>query len=468
VGHRTDERGEPNRRDPREGEAHRDTEPLRGTMTETQSSPYFSPGLQRVAEMAKEHPERAFTNLAHHIDLDLLREAYQRTRKDGAVGVDGQTGREYGEDLEANLPVLLNRAKSGTYRAPEVRRVHIPKGDGRTRPLGIPTFEDKLLQRAVVMLVEPIYEQDFYDFSYGFRPGQSAHAALQALWDQTMAMGGGVVLEADIRDCFGTLDRTHLRAILSQRIRDGVLMRLIGKWLNAGVLEEERLSHPSSGTPQGGVISPLLANVYLHTVLDVWFEREVRPRMRGRVFLVRYADDFVIVFSDAEDARRVYEVLPKRFTKFGLTLHPDKTKLVPFQRPRDDSASGSFDFLGFTHLWSRSLKGTWVVKRRTAKKRLARGLRATAEWCRQNRHRPLREQHATLCRKLRGHCQYYGITGNSACLQLFRRGVLKLWRYWLQRRSQANRRKSWAWWDRLCQRYPLPSARAVHSALRLS
>ena len=437
-------------------------------MTETKRSTFISPGLQRVAQKAKEHVEWVFTTLAHHIDLDLLREAFRRTRKDGAVGVDGVTAADYERRLEVNLQSLLDRAKSGRYRAPEVRRVHIPKGDGRTRPLGIPTFEDKVLQRAAVMVLEALYEQDFLSCSFGFRPGRSAHDALRTLREGVMSMGGGYVLEADIRDCFGTLAHNHLREILSLRMRDGVLTRLIGKWLNAGVLEAGSIVRPDSGTPQGGVISPILANIYLHTVLDVWFETVVKPRLRGRAFLVRYADDFVIVFARRDDADRVYAALPQRFGRYGLTLHPEKTKLLSFVRPGNGSASdgpASFDFLGFTHLWQRSMRGYWVVRQKTASKRLRRALSAVGEWCRRNRHRPVREQQATLSRKVQGHCAYYGITGNSVALWLFRSGVLKLWRKWLMRRSAAARRP-FAWWYAFCARHPLPSAIAVHSHLR--
>jgi RNA-directed DNA polymerase len=330
---------------------------------------------QRIAELAKQAPQMGFTSLNHHLDYGWLCEAYLRTRRDGAPGVDGQTAADYDANLQGNLQALLDRAKSGTYRAPPVRRVHIPKGPGssETRPIGIPTFEDKVLQRAVVMLLEPIYEQDFRDCSYGFRPGRSAHQALEALWQQTMKSDGGWIVEVDIRKFFDTLDHAHLRDLLARRVRDGVLLRLIGKWLNAGVLESGTLSYPDQGTPQGGVVSPLLANVYLHYVLDEWFEQEVKPCLRGRAFLIRYADDFVMGFTCEEDARRVLEVLPKRFGKYGLTIHPDKTRLVPFRHParrrRDDSASGSrpgtFDFLGFTADRQRIVepKGSFVRQR---------------------------------------------------------------------------------------------------------
>ena len=429
---------------------------------------------QRIAELAKQSPHMGFTSLAHHIDLRWLHEAYLRTRPDGAPGVDGQTIRDYNRNLPGNLRSLLERAKSGTYQAPPVRRVHIPKGTGPdTRPIGIPTFEDKVLQRAVVMVLEAVYEQDFRPCSYGFRPGRSAHQALDSLWRQTMGTRGGWVLEVDIRKFFDTLDHAHLRDLLRQRIRDGVLLRLIGKWLNAGVLEDGNLTFPDEGSPQGGVISPLLANVYLHYVLDVWFEQEVQPRLKGRAFLIRYADDFVIGFTCEEDARRVLEVLPKRFGRYGLTIHPDKTRLLAFQPPvrpdRSDSGSGSepgsFDFLGFTHYWGRSRKGVWVVKRRTAPSRLRRALTTIAQWCRLNRHRPIPEQHQTLGQKLRGHFAYYGITGNSEALRRFRDAVTRTWRNWLSRRTRG-RPFSWDLFSRLLAHYPLPPALAVHSVCR--
>jgi group II intron reverse transcriptase/maturase len=416
-----------------------------------------------------------FTSLNHHIDLEWLHEAYERTRKDGAVGVDGQTAEAYAANLQENLQSLLDRAKTGTYQAPPVRRVHIPKGTGGdTRPIGIPTFEDKVLQRAVVMVLEAIYEQDFYDGSYGFRPGRSAHDALQSLWEQTMRMGGGWILDVDIQKFFDTLDHAHLRALLQHRVRDGVLLRLIGKWLNAGVLENGNLSYPDAGSPQGGVISPALSNVFLHYVLDVWFEQMVQPNLKGRAFLIRYADDFVMGFANEEDARRVLDVLPKRFGKYGLTLHPDKTRLVPFRRPprrsggKDSgrgSQPGTFDLLGFTHYWGLSLKGAWVVKRKTAKSRLTRALRTVAQWCRINRHQPIAEQHQTLSQKLRGHFAYYGITGNSKSLSRFGYEVTWIWRKWLSRRRRQGG-YTWPQFNRLLKRYPLPPAVAVHSEYR--
>ena len=427
----------------------------------------------------------AFTSLAHHIDLDWLYVAYQNTRKDGAVGIDGQTAKDYEANLMENLRTLIDRAKSGTYKAPPVKRVYIPKGDGTKRPLGIPAFEDKVLQRAVVMALEPLYEQDFHNCSYGFRPGRSAHKALEAGWEKLMGMGGGWVLELDIRKYFDTIDHGKLKTVLSRRVRDGVLVRLIGKWLNAGVMEDGNLSYPETGTPQGGVISPLLANIYLHEILDEWFERDVKPRIKGETFLIRYADDAVLGFEQEEDARRVLTVLPKRFGKYGLALHPEKTRLLDFRHPQgedDDKGGkpGSFDFLGFTHYWAKSRKSNWVVKRKTAANRFGRAVTRINEWCKANRHIELveqqrghRHQHRGagveqqrgLARKLKGHCGYYGITGNSQSVFRYRNEVTRLWRKWLSRRSQKAG-ISWEQFERVLKRFALPPVSTVHSIYR--
>ena len=421
--------------------------------------------LERIAKLAKEKPGVALTTLAHHIDVEWLREAYRRTRKDGAKGVDGQSAEQYAERLEENLASLLGRAKSGTYQAPPVRRAYIPKGDGSQRPIGIPTFEDKVLQRAVAMVLEAVYEQEFHAFSYGFRPGRSALQACDALQSASVRMAGGWVLEVDIKKFFDTIDHGRLQEILGQRVRDGVILRLIGKWLNAGVIEGVALSHPEAGTPQGGVISPLLANIYLHEVLDEWFVRDVQPRLSSRAVLVRYADDFVFVFAQKEDAEQVLDVLPKRFGKYGLTLHPDKTRLVPFHRPDrvdgSDGGSGTFDLLGFTHHWGLSRKGKWVVKKRTAKDRFSRTLRRIAEWCRRHRHDDVEAQQRALARMLNGHYAYFGVTSNYAALARLHHEVKSIWRKWLSRRSQ----KAVLNWNAmlvLLKRFPLPPPRIVH------
>ncbi len=428
---------------------------------------------QRVAQLAKQSPQMGFTSLAHLMDIDWLHEAYRRTRKDAAAGVDGMTAEHYEANLESNLAGLLDRVKAGTYRAPPVRRVHIPKGNSatETRPIGIPTLEDKVLQRAVAMVLEPIYEQDFYDCSFGFRPGRSAHQALEALWKQTMNTHGGWILEVDIRKFFDTLDHAHLRRLIRHRVRDGVLRRLIDKWLKAGVLEQGAVRYPDAGSPQGGVISPLLSNVFLHYVLDEWMEQVVKPRLRGKAFLIRYADDFVMGFTHEKDARRVMAVLPRRLARYGLAMHPDKTRLIPFQEPAKAACEkdtgfgppeGTFTFLGFTHYWGRSPQGRWVVKRKTASGRLSRALQSIALWCRANRHRPVNEQQQILSLKLRGHFAYYGITGNFRSLAWFRFEVVRCWRKWLNRRNR-ERSLDWNIFNRLLERYPLPPVRVVHS-----
>ena len=440
-----------------------DTEPVEGKTTGTPISDSVCTRLQRIAELAREAPERAFLSLAHHIDIEFLTEAFRRTRKDGATGVDGQTGEAYEERLEENLRSLLDRFKSGRYKAPPVRRTYVPKGDGKQRPIGIPTFEDKVLQRAVTMVLEAVYEQDFRACSYGYRPGRSAHTALEDLWQGLMKMNGGWVLELDITAFFDNLDHSRLRRILDQRVHDGVLRRTIDKWLAAGVLEGEELSHPDAGTPQGGVVSPILANIYLHDALDTWFEKYVRPRLQGQAFMIRFADDAVMVFSEEKDARRMMDVLPQRLGQYGLTLHPTKTRLFYF---RPDSSAGdeqsrdtgkkSFDFLGFTHHWARSRRGSWVVKRKTASSRFRRALKRASEWFQRVRHQPVAWQHQQLVRKLRGHDNYYGITGNSAALYRFRYELTRLWRKWLDRRSDKAC-MTWPRFKRLLARYRVPS-----------
>ena len=426
---------------------------------------------RKIAELAQREPKLTLTTLAHHVDAVWMREAYRRVRKDAAAGVDGVTAAQYEADLEANLEGLLERFKSGRYRAPAVRRVHLEKpGTHKTRPIGIPTLEDKILQRAVLMVLEAVYEQDFLDCSYGFRPERGAHQALEALWHGLMEYGGGWVIDLDIEDFFGSVDWGHLRDFLDLRVRDGVIRRAIGKWLNAGVMEAGELSYPQRGTPQGGVVSPALSNVYLHEVLDVWFEHEVKPRLRGRAFEVRYADDAVLVFEHEDDAQRVLGVLAKRLGKYGLRLHPDKTRLVEFCRPSKPKRGGSqaersFAMLGFTHYWGRSRKGRWVVKRKTAKDRFSRVLRGIGQWCRIHRHWKVRDQHAALCRKLRGHYAYYGITGNAPALARMRHEVRRCWHKWLGRRG-GRTRMTWSRYLHVLSAFPLPPVRVVHSVYR--
>jgi group II intron reverse transcriptase/maturase len=319
------------------------------------------------------------------------------------------------------------------------------------------------------MVLEPLYETEFLDCSYGFRPGRSAHDALDTLWKKLMEMGGGWIIDLDIRKFFDTLDHSHLREILKSRVCDGVLLRLIGKWLNAGVLEKGEVSYPERGTPQGGVVSPMLSNIYLHTVLDRWFAQEVCPRLRGKAFEIRFADDAVLVFAQKEDAERVMAVLPKRFGKYGLTIHPEKTRMIQFSKPQkrdggsqEPPVGAAFNFLGFTHYWGQSRKGIWVVKRKTETSRFTRALKKVAQWCRWNRHQSLGEQRRALAAKLQGHYSYYGITGNGRCLGNFRYQVLRVWHKWLARRSRGHP-MPWVRFYALLSQYPLPSVRVVHS-----
>ena len=426
---------------------------------------------QRIAQVARERPHEVFTSLNHYLDVEWLKAAYERVKPDSAPGIDGQSWADYGKDLEKNLLALLNRVKSGSYVAPPVKRVQIPKGDGKeTRPIGMPTIEDKVLQRAVVMLLEPIYEQDFKYFSYGFRPGRSAHEALACIWSQCTTHRIGWILDVDVRKYFDTLKHACLGGFLDLRVRDGVIRRLIGKWLHAGVLERGQLSYPEDGTPQGGVISPLLANIYLHYVLDNWYGESVKPRMKGRTFLVRFADDFILGFEKKEDAEKVYRVLFLRFEKYGLSLHAEKTRLVAFGRPgqnpeppqADVPKPGTFDFLGFTHYWGKSRKGQWVIRRKTSRKRFGRSLKRVSQWCRENLHEPLREQVESLGRKLKGHFGYYGITGNAQALRRYRWNVIRVWRKWLARRGDPQG-MPWERMNRLLAFFYLPEARVVHS-----
>jgi group II intron reverse transcriptase/maturase len=323
------------------------------------------------------------------------------------------------------------------------------------------------------MVLEAVYEQDFLDCSYGFRRGRSAHQALAALQHEAVWIAGGWVLEVDVRKFFDRLDHAKLREIVRLRVLDGVLLRLIGKWLHAGVLEDGSITYPDAGSPQGGVISPILANIYLHEVLDRWFERDVKPRLKGKAQLFRYADDAVFLFANETDARAVLDVLPKRFEKYGLTLHPEKTRLVDFRRPdrmqppsggSGASRPGTFDLLGFTHYWGKSLRGKWVVKRRTAKDRFRRAIKRVAAWCRKHRHYEVRWQWQALVKKLCGHFEYYGIIGNYEALARYRHEVIGVWRKWLDRRSQRAR----VYWDkmhRLLKSYPLPRPRITHPLL---
>jgi RNA-directed DNA polymerase len=431
-------------------------------MTDASTSGSMSLGLLKVVERAKTEPEGRFHSLAHLIDVPALVRAYDRMRKDASVGVDGVTKEQYGQDLERNLQDLHARLVSKRYRHQSIRRVHIPKDKGRTRPIGISAFEDKLVQDAVREVMEAIYEQDFLDCSYGFRRGRSAHDAIRAL-DQIVHRGKvSWIVEADIVSFFDSLDRNELKRMIEIRVADGSLLRLIGKCLHVGVLDGEEYSEPELGTAQGSVLSPLLGNIYLHYVLDLWFEREVKPRLKGEAYLVRYADDFVIGFERQDDAERVMEVLKKRMGRFGLTLHPDKTRLLPFRQPPTAQTGGkgpaTFDFLGFTLYWRRTRNGRWSMTCKTRRARLRRAVQAVADWCRRHRHWPVKAQHAALKRRLQGHFNYFGISGNFRSLLRLVGEAKRVWYKWLRRRSQQAH-LSWEGFGELLKRFPFPRPR---------
>ena len=427
----------------------------------------ISPELHGIAEQAVRYPEMVFNNISHKVDLAMLRKAYHQTRKDGAVGIDEVTADEYAENLEENLKSLHSRLKSGTYKAPPVERVWIDKDDRKKRPIGIPTFEDKIAQRANATVMSAIYEVDFYDFSYGFRKGYSQHQALHTLRESCMEKNIKWIVDADVSGYFDSIDHDILRSLIQRRISDKGIIRMIGKWLNAGVMEEGKLKYPEKGTPQGGVISPLLSNIYLHYVLDEWFVKEVKPRMKGRCIIIRFADDFIIGFEYESDARRFMEVLPKRFNRFGLTIHLEKTKMVEFRKPeireKKANGNGTFTFLGFTHYWAKSRRGYWVIKRKTAKKRLNRFLKRLWIWIRVHRHAHLKEQCRELSIKLRGHYQYYGVRCNYESLEKVYYYAIKSWKYWLSRRSHKGNINWEKFIDSIEEKLPLPRPRICHN-----
>lgn len=425
----------------------------------------MSLGLLKVAERAKRDPDARFNSLAHLMDEAALGRAYGRIRADAAEGVDGITKGQYGQHLEENLRELHERLRSMRYRHQPIQRVHIPKGNGKTRPIGISSTEDKIVQGALREILEAVYEQDFLECSYGFRPGRSAHDALRAVNRMVSQERTTVILEADIQAFFDSIDRKKLLELLQIRVADTPLLRLLGKCLHVGVLDGEEFSKPDEGTAQGSIISPMFGNVYLHYVLDCWFERDIEPRLKGRARLIRYADDFVVGFERRDDAGRVLEVLHKRMAKYGLTLHPDKTRLIPFARPRtgEDGRSGArtFDFLGFTMYWCRTRRGGWRLGMKTRKARLQRALLSLSEWCRRHRHRPLDEQHAALSRRIRGHYQYFGVNGNARSLHKVAYRARRIWFKWLQRRSQRGYRLHWKRFNAYLDEHPLPQPRIV-------
>ena len=421
----------------------------------------------QIAEIARKHPNEGLTSLNQYLTKDALAEAFRHLKKTAAAGVDGKDYAAYEQEITQRLPGLIEEIKAGSYRALPVRRGYIPKpGKDELRPLGIPAIEDKVVQKAMTGILEPIYEQEFYPCSHGFRPGKGPLTAVQALHEAIRKEGTNWIVELDIRKFFDTLSHSHLREFLRKRVRDGVILRLIDKWLKAGVMEAGAWKATEEGTPQGGIISPLLANLYLHEVLDKWFAEEIRSRLKGRSFLIRYADDAVMGFEYEEDARRVIGVLPKRFARFGLSLNMQKTRIVDFQKPNNpEGKPGTFDFLGFTHYWGRSRKGYAITKLKTAKDRLARSCKAVWESCRKNMHLPIPEQCRRLNWKLRGHYSYYGVTHNIRALRQYHMHVCKAWHRWLNRRG-GQKRINWQEYVALLTRNPLTSPRVFHSLYR--
>jgi len=395
----------------------------------------------QIAERAMKFKGEALHNLHHFIDFTMLQESYKELNKHSAKGVDGVTWQHYGDKLEERLPGLLEEFKSGRYKAPAIRRVYIPKDKHSKRPLGIPTIEDKVLQASVVKVIEPVYEKEFKDFSYGFRPGRSQHQAIDRMFKGVSFEGMHYIIDADIKNYFGTIDHGILRGFLDRRIKDGVIRKMIDKWLKAGVMESGNISYPDEGTPQGGIISPILSNIYLHYVLDEWFSEQIQPLLTGKSFMIRFADDFIMGFSNKSDAQRVMEVLPKRFAKYKLTLHPEKTKLVDLNSERGESER-SFDFLGFTHYLGSSRKGNIVLKRKTSSKKLTRAITRMDEFIKGNRHKRLRELITTINVKLRGHYLYYGITFNYRGINLYYEEVKRALYKWIRRRGG---KKKWTW-----------------------
>jgi len=432
-----------------------------GTMDGATTLKPMSPKLAKVAELARKDPQLRLRALAHVIDEAALAHAFHRLRKDAAVGVDGITKERYDENAAENIRSLHERMKTQRYRHQPIRRVYIPKANGKKRPLGISCIEDKIVQSALTEVLTAIYEPVFMDCSYGFRPGRNAHEAIAALYTAASSGGAAWVLEADIEAFFDSIQRDLLMDMLRERIDDDSLLRIVGKCLHVGVIDGDEYSDPDSGTAQGSVLSPMLGNVYLHHVLDEWFKREVQPRLHGKATLVRYADDFAISFANREDAERVLQVLPRRFERYGLRLNPDKTRLVPFRRPRGGTGSddpGTFTFLGFTWFWARGKKGQWGIRVVTREGRMRSAIAAISEWCRRYRHHPVREQHIGLKRRLQGHFNYFAVDGNSERVWTLRYRATRLWHKWLTRRSQRSR-MTWTRFQVLLEAMPLPKPR---------
>ncbi len=400
----------------------------------------------QIAERARKFKGEALHNLHHFIDAPLLQESYKKLNKKSAKGIDGKTWLQNGLEFPERRESLLGEFKSGRYRAPALRRVYIPKDKHGQRPIDIATTEDKVLQESVRRVIEPIYEEDFKPFSYGFRPGHSQHQAIDYMSKQVSFQKMRYIIDADLKNYFGSINHGILREFLDKRVKDGVIRKMIDKWLKAGIMEKGNISYPEHGTKQGSVISPILSNIYLHYVLDEWFSEEIQPLLKGKSFIVRYADDYVLGFTDKSDAERVMEVLPKRFAKYELTLHPEKTKMIDLNNNRGGTGR-SFDFLGFTHYLSKSRKGNMVLKRKTSSKRLTRAIMNISNFIKLNRHMKLRDLIAAINVKLRGHYTYYGMSFNFEGIYRFYAQVKRKLFYWLNRKGGKPR---WTWDTFVC------------------
>ena len=427
-----------------------------------------SRGLLGVREAARRDKKLRFTSLLHHITPELLRASFFELKKKAAPGIDGQTWRDYAEDFERRIDDLHGRIHRGAYRAKPSKRSYIPKPDGRMRPLGIAALEDKIVQQAARTVLECIYEQDFLGFSYGFRPGRSQHRALDALFVGITKRKVNWIIDADIRGFFDNISHEWLMKFLEHRIADRRMLRLLKKWLRAGVSEDGEWSPTKVGTPQGAVISPLYANVFLHYVLDLWIDWWRKRHARGEVIVVRYADDFVIGFREEADARRCLAALRERLTKFGLELHPEKTRLIEFGRyaqerraQRGDGPPETFDFLGFTHISGKTRRGDYTILRKTSRKKVQVKLAELKEKLSRRRHDDLAQVGAWLASVYRGWCQYYAVPGNYVRLRQFRDALQTMWLRVLRRRSQRGRRLTWAKFSRLSRRW-LPTPKILH------
>lgn len=440
--------------------ANRSTQPAQATSPARTAGPDWPTFLRAIAEKAFSDKHHRFGDLYRWLNPESLRQCFYRLRKEAASGVDGVTFQDYERDLEAKLEDLVGRLKRKSYRARLVRRKYIPKGNGKLRPLGIPVLEDKLLQMAVTQILLAIYEVDFLPCSFGYRPGLDAHDALKALTDELQFRGHNFVVEADIKGYFENIQWEWLERMLEQRIADGAFLNLIRKWLRAGILEEDgKVIHPQTGTPQGGVVSPVLANIYLHYVLDLWFERVVQPQQQGRCRMIRYADDFVACFEYRHEAEAFEKELKTRLAKFGLEVAADKTKTLRFGS-NGGPYNGRFDFLGFEFYWEPDRQGKPRVKRRTATKKWLAGMQRMRAWVKTHRHQKLRRLMRTLKAKLQGTWNYYGLIGNFRRMQLFYDATCRTLYKWLNRRSQ-RRSVRWPALNRMLARFQVPRPRIV-------